>query len=511
MLQRLPIGIQTFSEIREGNWLYVDKTEAIYRMTQEGKYYFFSRPRRFGKSLTLSTLKSLFQGREDLFKGLWIEDKWDWTQQHPVVHISFSSIGYQTLGLEEALKIQLDDQAKCYEIELESEQYDQKFKELLVALSKREKVVLLIDEYDKPIIDYLTEIPQAKANQKVLKTFYSVIKDSDPYIRLLMITGVSKFSKVSIFSELNNLEDISLGWRFANLVGITQEELEANFGERIEAAQKHIGLEKEALLAKVKDWYNGYSWDGRTFVYNPFSLLSFFQNYEFQNFWFATGTPTFLIKLLRERQIIDLEGIISDSSMVESYDIERLETTPLLFQTGYITIKEVEDFNIYTLDYPNREVKESLWRYLIASLRNDEKTNSKPIVLQLRKAFLANNIEEIIKIINALFKSIPYQIFIKDKEAYYHSIVFLVFKYLGQYIEAEVNTSDGRIDAMVATDSHIYLLEFKLDESAAAAIAQIRQKNYAAKYQAQDKKILALGINFSSATKSVEAWELVEV
>jgi len=492
MKQKLPI------------FLYVDKTEAIFRLTESGKFFFLSRPRRFGKSLTLSTLKALYQGQKELFDGLWVQDHWDWT-----VHIGFSSIGYKTMGLETALNKILDQEADKFGLELINKDYDQKFKELIEKLSKKNAVVLLIDEYDKPIIDYLDDIPQAKAHQKILKSFYSIIKDTGTHIQFLMITGVSKFSKVSIFSELNNLTDLTIHPKFTTLVGYTQEELEHYFEEGFQELTGALAPTKAKLLAKIKEWYNGYSWDGENFVYNPFSILSFFGAGKFRNFWFTTGTPTFLIKLLKKRQLIDLTQIEVDQGAFESYDIENLDTFPLLFQTGYLTIKSEEEFGIFTLDYPNKEVKESMLRHLIGTFRDDSPARTTPIVIKLRKAFLENDYKKIITIINSLFKSIPSHIFIKEKEAYYHSVVFLVFQYLGQFIDAEVNTSDGRIDAVVQTDTHVYIVEFKLDESADIAIQQIQEKGYGEKYQALEKQVVGLGINFSSATKSVADWKTV--
>ena len=507
MKQNLPIGIQSFQEIRKNELLYIDKTEVIFRLITEGKYYFLSRPRRFGKSLTLSTIKAIFQGQKDLFDQLWIQDHWDWTAIHPVIHISFSSIGYKELGLEKAIEIELKKIAKNTNITLEKSGISQLFQELLEKLSTHNKVVLLIDEYDKPIIDYLDNIAQAKAHQQVLKSFYSIIKDADPYIRFLLITGVSKFSKVSIFSELNNLEDITIDWRFAALVGLTQKELTHNFEQHLQESEQRLKMSRNQLLAAVKEWYNGYSWDGEVFVYNPFSLLNFFQKSAFHNFWFSTGTPTFLVNLLKERNLYNLGKTEVGQATFDSFDIENIESYSLLFQTGYLTIKSVEPFGLYVIDYPNREVKDSMLQYLVAGFSHGAYSQSTPIVLKLRKAFLANDYDKIIRIINSLFKSIPSHIFIKDKEAYYHSVVFLVFQYLGQFIEAEVNTSDGRIDAVVQTATHIYILEFKLDESADAAIQQIQTKGYADKYKNEDKEIVGLGINFSSVSKSVADWK----
>ncbi len=511
MKQQLPIGIQSFKKLRTENLLYVDKTKSIFDLTKLSNYFFLSRPRRFGKSLTLSTIKELFQGSKELFDGLWVQDHWDWTQQHPVIHISFSSIGYKTLGLEQSLNIAMDRIAKENNITLGSTEYDQKFKELIEKLAAKNNVVILIDEYDKPIIDYLDDLPQAKAHQKILKSFYSIIKDSDPYIRFLLITGVSKFSKVSIFSELNNLTDLTIHSKFSTLVGYTQAELEHYFEEGLEELIGKLAPTKEALLARIKEWYNGYSWDGKNFVYNPFSVLSFFGDGQFRNFWFSTGTPTFLINLLKERNLYDIRETEVGEATFDSFDLENMDTHALLFQTGYLTIKSIEPlFNLFTLDYPNREVKDSMLQYLVAGFNHGSYAKTTPIVINLRKAFLTNDVDKIISIINSLFKSIPSHIFIKEKEAYYHSVVFLVFQYLGQFIEAEINTSDGRIDAVVQTDTHIYVLEFKLDESADKAIQQIQTKAYLEKYKNQDKKLVGLGINFSSKTKSVSDWKMID-
>lgn len=504
-MKNLPIGIQDFEKLIETDFLYVDKTEQIYNIIAKGSYFFLSRPRRFGKSLTLSTIKEIFQGKKHLFKGLWIENQWDWSKTNPVIHISFSGIGYHTAGLENALHNALQEQASLHNISLTSTGFDSKFRELIQKLAnKKGKVVLLIDEYDKPLIDYLDDIPQAKAHQKILKTFYSVIKDADPYIRLLFITGISRFAKVSIFSELNNLDDITRDWRFADLVGYTMTEILAYFGEGIQAVCKRQGKDDATILAEMKEWYNGYSWDGETFVFNPFSMLNFFNKQDFQNFWFATGTPTFLIKLLKERNFYDFERVEVGEESFESYEIESLETLALLFQTGYLTIKSRDEFGLFTLDYPNKEVKDSMLRHLIAAFRHTEASASAPLVVQLRHAFVAHDLDKVAAIFHSLFKSIPYQIFIANKEAYYHSVIHLVLTYLGQYIESEVQVSDGRIDSVVQTATHIYLLEFKLDESKEAAFQQIIEKNYGAKYSHSSKKIMGMGINFSSETKGIE-------
>ncbi|MEM7130356.1 MAG: ATP-binding protein [Chloroflexota bacterium] len=511
MLQKLPIGIQTFSEIIDEGYLYVDKTEIIHRLITSGKYFFLSRPRRSGKSLTLSTIKSIYLGQRELFSGLWIEEQWDWEKIHPVIHISFSGIGYQTQGLEEAIEAELRLIGQQHDIQFEQFGIDRMFAELIRKLSAKGQVVLLIDEYDKPIIDYLDEIEQALAHQKIFKTFYSVIKDSDPYIELLLITGVSKFSKVSIFSDLNNLDDITLYRQFADLTGYTQAELEKYFAPYMPEAQSMLVLDRTELLNQLRNWYNGYSWDGTTYVYNPFSILKFFRSLDFGNFWFETGTPTFLLELLKAEWLYELEDLTVGEETFASYDIKHLRAIPILFQSGYLTIKEKGDFGLYTLDYPNAEVKESMLSYIIADLRHQQAALTKPLVIQLYEAFNANDMERVIVLIKSIFKNIPSQIFIKNVEAYYHSLIYLVFFYLGQYTDAEVNTNDGRLDCVVKTPTHIYVLEFKLDKSADQALQQIKDKGYADKYAADPRPKVLLGINFSSEEKTVDGWKMMEM
>ena len=509
MQLKLPIGLQDFRGLRQDGYLYVDKTRHIHRLITEGKYYFLSRPRRFGKSLLLSAIKEVFLCSRWLFEGLWIEEEWDWSQRFPVVHVSFSLLDYQGRGLEQALLDMLADIAGQYGIRLEGDTIKSRFHQLLVDLhAQHGPVVLLIDEYDKPLIDYLDKesLPTALAHQKLLKSFYSVLKDSDAHLRLLFITGVSKFSRVGVFSDLNNLRDITFSPVYNTITGITQDELEAYFGQEMDAiaeAQAHLPA---TLRAAIKTWYNGYSWDGLAFVYNPFSLLSYFADRQFQNFWFTTGTPTFLIKLLKERDFVQLENLVVDASVFESYTLENLEARSLLFQTGYLTIKSVDEFQIFTLGYPNKEVEESMLRHLFGSYRHEEPATSGPTAVQLRHAFYANDIERVMVTLNSVFQSVPHQIFISGREAYFHSLVYLTFKMLGMYAQSEVNTASGRVDCVVQTPTHVYLLEFKLDHPAAEGLQQIVDKDYAAPYRALGKKVTGVGVRFGSAEKQVVEW-----
>lgn len=367
-MRKYPIGLQDFGSLRKEGFLYVDKTQLIYNLIDSGKYYFLSRPRRFGKSLLLSTIKEIFTGRKELFEGLWIHDRWNWEHKHPVIHLRFSQIDYKGLGLTEALSRELDFVAKEFGIQLlEGDSLALKFRELIREVAKNGGVVILIDEYDKPITDYLEDVEKVEENRSIFKNFYSVLKDADEYIRLLLITGVSRFSKVSIFSDLNNLYDISLNPHYATLTGITQQELETNFTEEIVLLQQ----KQTDILRKLKEWYNGYSWDGTTRVYNPFSLFSYMRSGRIQNFWFQTGTPTWLVNLMKKRRVFNLEHIQIGENALSSFNIEHLAPIPVLFQTGYLTIKNYDDeTRLYELGYPNREVEESMTDALLSAYRD---------------------------------------------------------------------------------------------------------------------------------------------
>ncbi len=505
MSQKYPVGIQDFGEIRTNNYLYVDKTEFVYKLTEGGKYFFLSRPRRFGKSLLISTLESLFLAKRELFKGLFIEDKWNWEQTNPIIRISFSNIGHKEKGLYKALDDRLNAIAQSYEIVFKDSGISGKFKELIETLSEtRGQVVVLIDEYDKPIIDYLGEnTEKAVENRDIMKIFYSILKDADPYLKLVFITGVSKFSRVSIFSDLNNLDDITVDNRFAGCCGITQKELESNFVQELQEFDKET----------IKAWYNGYTWDLEESVYNPFSLLNFFNKKKFQNFWFETGTPTFLIKLAKKFHLYDFEDKETSLVHLSSYDIERLELVPLMFQTGYLTFKSYdEDGDIYTLKFPNKEVKKSYLEILLDAVR-EYPTDHLSIVLvnEIRKALLVGDVDKLERILNSLFKSLPYELWQKENEHFYHAIIHLTFTLLGVYIQSEVQTSDGRMDSLVQVKDYIYCFEFKLDESADKAIQQIKDKKYLEPFAHEGKKLIAIGVNFSSEKKKIEEFKWEEI
>ena len=352
---KLPIGIQTFERIQKEGFLYIDKTKQIHRVLSQGNYFFLSRPRRFGKSLLLSTMKSLYEGRKDLFEGLWIENNWNWERQMPVIHVQFASQGVRTLGLEKAISSMLTEVGEELDIKLHKKGVDVQFKELIRTAAKQSvtgKVIVLIDEYDKPIIDNLDDIPQANANRDILKRFYSVLKDSDPYLELVFITGVSRFAKTSIFSDLNNLMNLTIHRNAMDLLGITQEEIKTYFSDKIQEIAINENITYDQLFDEIRHWYNGYSWNGKVKVYNPFSLLSYFVAEQFQNFWFETGTPTFLVKAMRDEGVYNINETIVSEANLNSFDYENLSVYTVLFQTGYLTIQEQLDLGIYQLTYP---------------------------------------------------------------------------------------------------------------------------------------------------------------
>jgi hypothetical protein len=472
---------------------------------RKSKFNFLPRPRRFGKSLLISTLSEIFLGNKELFLGLYIEDKISW-EKYPVLHFDFSKIGFRTLGLKNAILKRLYEIAADFEIMLKSEGIDNLFRELMENIKKKtgKKAVILIDEYDKPITDVLEvgENEEARNNRDIMRTFYGEVKGSSGHIQLFFVTGIARFSRVSIFSDLNNLTDLSSNKDYHNILGYTQEELTQYFSEHLNfiAEEKNITLDE--LLAQIKDWYNGFSWNGKDRVYNPFSILLFLTEREFKNFWFASGTPKFLIELLKKEEVYDISGIEVDISETENIDLDNLGLVTLFFQTGYLTVKEKSDDDMYTLIYPNKEVAESMQKHILANYSGTLSNVS--VAKNMTKAVKNNDFEMLENCINTLFASVPYQIFDTKQEKYFHAILFLAFKLCGYHIVSEVSTSHGRVDALMQVGNKIYLFEFKLNDSAENALQQIRDKGYYRQYLGQGKEIYLIGINFSGATKSVE-------
>ncbi len=504
-MKYLPIDVSTFSTMINGNYLYVDKTKEIHDLFAGGnRYYFLSRPRRFGKSLLISTLKEYFEGNKALFERLWVSTAdYHWTR-YPVIHLDFSLIPHKTPEeFSISLSWTIDFIAQQHNIETKDAPFASlKLRLLLENLVKQygpNSVVILVDEYDKPMLDHINNIPLATQQREVLKTFYDTLKGLDGYLRAIFITGVTKFSKTSIFSGINNLNDITLDRTAASLLGYTEQEISANFGPYIEI----IGREQNRSVASIKEdiqiWYNGYRFsEADTKVYNPFSLLYFFSKKKLANYWFQSGTPTFLINLLK-KDYISLEQIEDAKLTADSlgtFELENIPLLPLLFQAGYLTIKTYDKKdNSFILGYPNKEVEESFKKYLISSLAN---TNPAVVDINLSNVGVALENYDMELLCNALtniFSHIPYNLRI-NRESYYHSLLQLILTVVGKDANSEVLTDKGRIDLVVKTKRYIYIFELKIDEDPKAAIIQIKQKRYYQRFLNQKRQVILVGLGF---------------
>lgn len=518
MLKPLPIGIQTFSDIIEGGFLYVDKTRWIYEMVRYPKgVYFLSRPRRFGKSLLLSTLEAIFQGRRELFEGLWIDGSDYAWEEHPVIRIDFSRSNVRTAEeLEQSINKHLQRIARRHGLGLEPERYYDQFVTLIEQLAARNRVVVLVDEYDKPIIDNIENVAEAQRIREVLKGFYTILKGMDEYLRFVLLTGVSKFSKVGVFSGLNSLKDITLDDRYAALLGITQEEVERDFQDHIRAFAESTGTPAPQLMSEIRRWYDGFCFSKScTPVYNPFSLLLLFDARDFRNYWFETGTPTFLIKLLREREydVQELEHLQVNELSFSSYEVEDLSVLPLLVQTGYLTIKGYDrERRLYTLGYPNREVEDAFVKHLVDEFSAVRKERADTFVWRMIDALRAGDFEQFFEVLHVFFAGIPYDIQIRQ-ERYYQTIFYLIFKLMSLQVQAEARTSRGRIDALVELEEGVYIFEFKLEGAGDArdALAQIEERGYAEPYRLADRPVYLIGAVLGAKERGVIDWAVEEL
>ena len=506
-MQKLPIGIQHFPSLREEGYLYVDKTEQIHRLINTGKFVFLSRPRRFGKSLLVSTLQQIFLGNKALFQGLWIEDKIEW-QPRPVLVINFNNLDYREQSLSTALTNHLDRLAAEQGVQLQAEHYKDKLQELIEKLSNEQKTVLLIDEYDRAITDLLENEQKVAEHVAILKNFYSVLKaTAADHIHWCFLTGISKYGKLSIFSDLNNLLDITLDTRFATLLGYTQDELEHYFPDRIDSLAERFAISRHEIIKAIRFWYNGFSWDGQQTGYVPFSTLVFFELQSFENHWFATATPSFLIKLLRNNQVpaYELGEVFADNKLLDTADVNHVGAISMLFQSVYLTIKRRTPSiagTEYRLGYPNHEVEQSFQQYLLADyLHRPVDLLYSTLTSRLQKVLRKGSLEEFVLILNALFASIPHTIHLPF-EAYYHSLVYLILNLLGFQVNPEEITSQGRIDAVLELPDRIYILEFKMS-TAQVALDQIKARGYDQPYRASGKQITLVGIAFDKAARKV--------
>ncbi|MCS6969295.1 MAG: AAA family ATPase, partial [Bernardetiaceae bacterium] len=438
----LSTGEQDFAELRSKKMLYVDKTAFIHKLVfvRKSKFNFIARPRRFGKSLLVSLLKNLFEGRRELFEGLFIYDKIDW-QPHPVIHLDFSRIGFKDIGLTPAIDRRLNAIAASYKVELRETGIGLKFAELMERLHRQcgRQVAVLIDEYDKPITEVLevANNQQAYLHRDILRQLYSVVKGSSEHICFFFMTGVARFAKVSAFSDLNNLTDLTFSDWFHNMLGYTQEEIERYFAVHLEEIAKRQGISREGLLGQVRYWYDGFSWNGVERVYNPYSVLRFLEEGKFMNFWFDTGTPKFLVEMLKDKMVYDFSGVVIDPIETENMHLDKLSYLTLLFQTGYLTIREVDAVGSLVLDYPNQEVAQAMTAHLLSGFSDNPGGAS--LGRNMVRAVMHNDLPLMMETVNGLFSCIPHQLFDSRQERYFHAILFLALKLCGFLIESEVS------------------------------------------------------------------------
>ena len=507
-----PIGIQSFSEIREGGYAYVDKTADVFNLAATGKYYFLSRPRRFGKSLLVSTMEAYFGGRKELFKGLSIESlEKDWTE-HPVLHLDFSGKAYDSADV---LGKVLDDSLCRWEEEYGSVNRSDvpgiRFGNIIEAACKKtgNKVVILVDEYEKPVIDNIDNPELIDRFRRELQGFYSVIKNKDSFIRFAFLTGVTKLGKMSIFSGLNNLQDISMDLGYSDICGVSETELQENFDGSVEGLAAANGLSKDECYGKLKTMYDGYHFtEDAPGVYNPFSLLNTFKLNRFRMYWFETGTPSFLVRYLKQVEC-NLDNISTDEVPVETLtgvNDSSPDPITLMYQSGYLTIRGYNpEFQTYTLDYPNEEVKRGFLNSL-SKLYAPALSKGDFSVYKFIGDIRNGDVESFMTRFTAFLSGNGYEVQ-GDLELYFQNTMSVMLKMMGLYVKTEYHTSRGRIDIIFDTDKYVYIIELKRDQSPEVALAQIEEKGYDRPFLASGKQIIKLGINFSSETRTVDGWE----
>ncbi|MDR0288374.1 MAG: ATP-binding protein [Clostridiales bacterium] len=523
MARCLPIGIQDFVSIREEGYNYVDKTTRIHQLiTGSGRAFFLSRPRRFGKSLLCSTLGAVFEGRRELFgeiaghPALAIDSlEWEW-KKHPVIRIDLNA-GVYSNGVDALYSVlfrELKREAGKRELELDNQDCINQFANLIERSYHKagEKVVVIIDEYDKPLLGTIDNPPLHTKMRDELKGFYGVLKSYDEYLRFVLLTGVTKFSHVSVFSDLNHLVDLTLDPRYADLCGITQEEVEQNFGPEIEAVLEATGKSRETYLDELRRFYNGYRFSEKLLtVYNPFGLLNHFdKNGRFLPYWYETGTPTFLINIIIKQKlnIIDLTNMRIGYEDFRKYDIETLRAEPLLYQSGYLTIKDYDgERNLFTLDYPNEEVRASFAKSLIKQYLQTSEDSSQSLSVKLPDAFFDGDVDGTMSALKSFLSSIPYDI-VREKENYYQTAIHLIFTMLGLNCRSEVRIASGRIDTLVETKRFVYCFEFKLNGNAEEALAQIDSEEYLLPWADSGKKLFKVGVVFDSEKRNIGDWKI---
>ena len=509
-----PIGIQTFSEIRKDDKLYIDKTEYIYSMSHgNGKYFFLGRPRRFGKSLLVSTMQSYFEGKKDLFQGLAMEKlEKDWTE-YPVLHFSMAMGKHmEKEQLERYLIYILQDNERRFGIQSDLMDPNLRLANLITTLYEKtgKQVVVLIDEYDAPLLDVAHEKEQLEGLRYIMRNFYSPLKDCDPKLRFVFLTGITKFSQLSIFSELNNITNISMDDEYAGICGITKEELLENMSEDIDMLAEKNHLPREEAIAKLKEQYDGYHFSGFSpDVFNPYSLLNCFSEGKFGAYWFTSGTPTYLINMMRKHGTVptDITRVEAEESEFDAPTENMTTIMPLLYQSGYITIKDYDrEFNYYTLDVPNKEVKVGLTKALIPSYVSTNTLATTNTARRIAQALTKQDMDAALHLLQDFLGTVPY-CNVTNHEGHYQQMLFIIFTLLTAYlVDVEVHTPKGRVDIVLLTKTDLYIIELKLNQSAQAAMQQINLKNYRQRFALSGKPITKVGINFDSTQGNIKDW-----
>ncbi len=512
MSKKFPIGIQSFEEIRANDFFYIDKTDLIHQLATRGKYYFLGRPRRFGKSLLVSTLEAYFQGKKELFKGLAMEQlEQDW-KEYPVLHLDLNTQKYDTPeALYNILNTTLCHWEKLYGANPSETDEGLRFGGIIrrACAATGRQVVILIDEYDKPLLQAIGNEALAAEYRSTLKAFYGVVKSCDPYIRFALLTGVSKFSKVSVFSDLNNLLDISMDRRYATLCGITEEEIHRTLEPELHQLADATGLTYEETCQKLRERYDGYHFCRVSpGIYNPFSLLCTFDKMEFGSYWFETGTPTFLVELLKRDRynLYQMAHEQTTADVLNSVVPEALSSIPVLYQAGYLTLKGYDSrFELYQLGFPNKEVEEGFINFLLPSYAKVNPAEGRFQISRFVQEVEAGDIDAFFRRLQSFFADTPYEL-ARDLELHYQNILYIVFKLIGFYVQAEYHTSEGRIDLVLQTDRYVYVMEFKLDGTAEEALQQIEDKRYALPFATDKRQVFCVGVNFSNRMRNIERW-----
>jgi hypothetical protein len=515
-LKNMPIGVQNFEKLRKGNYLYVDKTALIYQLATTGSYYFLSRPRRFGKSMLLSTLHAYFSGKKELFKGLAIEQlEKDWIQ-YPVLHLDLNTSEYKTEDdLRNKLSLNLNEWEKLYGKDEYEISLGDRFEGVIRRACKKtgQKVVILVDEYDKPVLQAIDNEALQEVYRTILKGFYGALKSKDEYIGFAFLTGVTKFGKVSVFSDLNNLFDISMNNSYASICGITDEEIDTLLVPYVQRLSATTNRDYEDVREELRVKYDGYHFcEDSVGIYNPFSILCAFQGNKIQSYWFETGTPSYLVYLLKKHgyNLEQMSKIECDSDVLNSVDSQSTNPIPVIYQSGYLTIKDYDaEFGLYTLGFPNKEVEDGFLKFLLPNYASIDKTQTAFFITNFVKDMRAGQVDTFLKRLSSLFADTPYEL-IKDLENHYQNVLFIVTKLMGFYVKAEYHTSEGRIDLLLQTKDYTYVMEFKLDGTAEEALQQIHDKNYPLPFAVDGRKLVKVGVNFSSTTRNIERWIVEE-